>query len=114
MSKYLFSLVFASVGLCLTGCQSSPGFRFGFEVQLPPTLRQTNALNPLPTAMSTTYAVEGVADVPVVQRQYQVAPAPVPRRVITPVPAQQLPMPRETVPGSCVPGNGCGNGGGAE
>lgn len=107
MRKYLFSLVFAACGLCLSGCQSSPGFSVGFQVMLPPTLRQTNALSPLPTAMGTTYAVDTGADLPLMQRQIQVVPAPAPRRLQPAPQPQQLPMPRQTIPGCQSPAADC-------
>jgi hypothetical protein len=35
---------------------------------------------------------------PVMQRQIQVVPAPAPRRLMQPVPAERLPMPKESLP----------------
>lgn len=107
MSKYVFSLVFAATTLALSGCAARPGFRMGWEFYVPPTLHTASTLTPLPTAMSTTYAVEGPNDVAVMQRQIQVAPAPVagPRRLM-PAP-QQLPMPKQTVPGCGSSGTAC-------
>lgn len=93
------------MGIALTGCQSYPGFNFQVGVTLPPTIKSTNALAALPTAMGTTYAVEDPSDVPVMQRRIQVAPAPAPaRRLMQPVP-QQLPMPKESIPPCGSAGN---------
>jgi len=98
MRKYLFSVAVAAMGLGLGGCQSYPGFNFQFGITLPPTLKTTNALAAMPTAMGTTYAIEAGNDVPVIQRQLQVAPAPVQRRLM-PAPAmERLPMPKESLP----------------
>lgn len=114
MRKYLLSLGVVAMGFVVGGCQSYPGFTLQAGITLPPTIKTTNALAAIPTAMGTTYAVEGNNDVPVVQRQIQVAPAPVQRRLMAPIPAERIPMPKESLPPCGSAGNGCGAGGAAE
>lgn len=114
MRKYLLSLGVAAMGIALAGCQSYPGFTLQAGITLPPTIKTTNALAAIPTAMGTTYAVEGNNDVPVVQRQIQVAPAPAPRRLMQPVPVEQLPMPKQSLPPCGSTGNANATGATAE
>jgi hypothetical protein len=107
MRKMLAGLAFAAI----VGCQASPGFRMGWEFTLPPTLKNSQTLTPLPALPTTAYAVDAQGPIPMSQRQYFIQPAPgapAPQSNTPTVPGRQLlPMPRESTPqgqGGCQPG----------
>lgn len=102
--------LFAGLGI---GCGSCPGFRASWEYYHPPSVKAYQILSPMPTAPTTTYAVEANGGIPLAQRQYYLAspPAAVPMAPPSqPMPVRQmLPMPKENipVPTPCGPGGGC-------
>lgn len=97
--------IWALVLVLPAGCQTTPGFRVGWEFTLPPTQNQTLTLHPMTAMPQTAYSIESAGQVPMMQRQYLIAPpveqAPI-RVAPAPVPQRQLlPMPRATEP--CQP-----------
>lgn len=105
MKRTILSLAF----LALCGCRSTPGFHFGWDFSLPPTIANVQPLTPIPAAMTTAYMAETPAPVPMMTRQYSIQTAPVAdapqadARFRTR--AELLPMPRASGPcGSpCMP-----------
>lgn len=92
----------------LVGCSSTPGFRAGWEVYLPPALKTATVLSPMPASQTTVYSAEVNSGMPVSTRQfytvpYPAMPAPAPAPVDNPR-RQLLPMPKETPPGTASPG----------
>ena len=91
----------------LSGCRSTPGFKIGAELSIPPTISNVDTLHPTPTAPTTTYLMEAPAQTPVIRRQYIV---PQPPTEYVPIPSnrmprapEQVPMPKDAPKNPCQP-----------
>lgn len=109
MRKVLCFVMCAGLASVLLGCKATPGFQVGWSVSVPPTMTNSVAMYPVPTAPQAVYAQEIAQSTPLVVRNIHPGTMPVPMQIATP-PAQMplrpqpLPMPRETAP---APGQGC-------